>query len=625
MPQLPDLRLHNLVQKMVEGGESEDDIAGVIQHYKSKPVSAEDFTDKPKEPEGSAVGRFFSGVGEMLNPVTMVKGIASAVAHPIDTGKQLLKNQGDTFDKAVEDVRGGRYSEAIGHGVSSLVPIVGPVIGSIGDQAATGDVAGAAGKTVGLLAPAAVAKAVPRTVTTKGLFKNANPQALEAVELAQRSGVPIDAGIATGNRFVKAVQHVSDRSLGGSMVAGKAQQAQAEGLATLGEQLAAKGSALPATAESAGEGVRSAVTNIVRKHAGEADKAYTKLREFESHPMHTKSVQVGTKADPTTGALVPVMEDMPLPVDVRSVKAATKDVYDSLKREAELVPLTGHKARALTTLDRLQNGPDHAPLSVADSALGELKTFARVDEPALRSIGQGVAAGAVKHLEAVVTKTAKDAGGQVYEALKSGRGSTVAKYEAADVLDALHEEPVRTINKLTAAKDASIDQLRAVAQIAPAEMPKIGRAVLDDLLSTATSEGGFGHAAALAAKWEKIGPATKQVLYRDPGYVADLDRFFRLAKMTAETPNPSGTAHTLLTAGQGGLLLTEPVTGAALQLGTAALSKLMHSKAGVKLLTKGLRIPAANKAAGAAWLADLASNGVTIPSGPQNRVAAPQR
>src|SRR6185503_13462827 len=148
--------------------------------------------------------------------------------------------------------------------------------------------------------------------------------------------------------------------------------------------------------------------------------------------------------------------------------------------------------------------PDHAPLSVADAALGELKTFARTDEPALRSIGQGVAAGAVKHLEAVVTKTAKEAGSQVYDALKSGRGSTIAKYEAADVLDALHAEPVKTIQKLTSQKDAAIDQLRAVAKVAPAEMPKIGRAVLDDMLNTATGEGGFEHAAALAAKWDKI-------------------------------------------------------------------------------------------------------------------------
>lgn len=571
-----------------------------------RPVSAEDFL--PAEPEGSAVGRFFSNAGEMLNPVTMVKGAAHAVMNPIDTVTSLAGAHADQAKKALSRAKEGRYIEAIGHGAATVLPLLGPAAAAAGEQIATGDVAGGLGKGVGLLAPVAIGKALPKAVTVGAPAKNPNPLAAEAVELAQRSGVPIDAATATGNRFVKAAQHVSDRSLGGGMIAGKAAQRQAEGLATLGEQLAAKGSPLPVSAEVAGEGIRNAVTSQTRKFASEADAAYDRLRSFEQHPIHTQYVAPKAGAKP-----VP----MQLPVNVAPVKAAMKDTYTALKRESELVPLMGDKARALTALDRLMNGPDRAPLSVADAALGELKSFARVDEPALRSIGQGVAAGAVKTLDAVVQKTAKDAGRQVYDALKEGRRATVAKYEAGDVLNALADEPVRTIARLTAPKDGALEQLRAVAKQAPAEMPKIGRAVLDDLLGQATSEGGFGHAAALAAKWEKLGPGTKHLLYRDPGYVKDLDRFFHLAKMTADNPNPSGTAHTLLTAGQGGLILTEPVSGVALQIGTAATSKLLHSKTGVRLLTKGMRIPVSDQAASAAWVADLANAGITIPTGSQ--------
>ncbi len=39
---------------------------------KTRPATAEEFTPKPIEPQGSATWRFLSNAGEMLNPVTMV-------------------------------------------------------------------------------------------------------------------------------------------------------------------------------------------------------------------------------------------------------------------------------------------------------------------------------------------------------------------------------------------------------------------------------------------------------------------------------------------------------------------------------------------------------------------------
>lgn len=95
------------------------------------------------------------------------------------------------------------------------------------------------------------------------------------------------------------------------------------------------------------------------------------------------------------------------------------------------------------------------------------------------------------------------------------------------------------------------------------------------------------------------------MLFQDPSYLKSLDDFFHLSRMMAESPNPSGTAHTLLTFGQGELLYRNPITGVGTQLAGAALSKLLHSPAGVKLLTQGLRMPLANTAAGTAWLNQL--------------------
>src|SRR5262245_16690065 len=45
--------------------------------------------------EGSATGRFVSNAAEMLNPVTMAKGIYGAVRHPIDTVTNIAGQQAD--------------------------------------------------------------------------------------------------------------------------------------------------------------------------------------------------------------------------------------------------------------------------------------------------------------------------------------------------------------------------------------------------------------------------------------------------------------------------------------------------------------------------------------------------
>jgi hypothetical protein len=68
-------------------------------------------------------------------------------------------------------------------------------------------------------------------------------------------------------------------------------------------------------------------------------------------------------------------------------------------------------------------------------------------------------------------------------------------------------------------------------------------------------------------------------------------------------------------------MVSAPWIGVPLQVGTAALSKLLHSDAGVRLLTRGLKIPIGNKAAGAAWVADLSA--ATNPSGSQTQTTAP--
>ena len=84
----------------------------------------------------------------------------------------------------------------------------------------------------------------------------------------------------------------------------------------------------------------------------------------------------------------------------------------------------------------------------------------------------------------------------------------------------------------------------------PRRLPQVGRAFLEELLQKATAEGGFERAAGLQADWQRLGPETKRLLFRDPAHIKDLDNFFLLAKKMGENPNPSGSGFTALQGGR---------------------------------------------------------------------------
>jgi hypothetical protein len=371
------------------------------------------------------------------------------------------------------------------------------------------------------------------------------------------------------------------------------------------ERVAARVHPNAVTAEQAGQGVRSSIEGTITRHAADADDAYAALREFEKNAAPT-TVTTTVEGRVAGGGTIPVQQSsqIQLAVDIRGTKAAMKPIYDALKREGELAPLMGGKAEAVRALDRLMSAPDFAPLSIADAALGDLKAISRgASIPALRTEGQGIAAHAVARLGDAVRKTAQDAGPKVLKALEDGRAATRAKYAAAEILDELADEPVRTAGRLTAPKDSSVSLLRKVTQVAPREIPKVGRAILDDLLAEATAEGGFSKGATIFGKWQKLGPETKKILYGEAAH--DLDAFFLLAKKLSENPNPSGTALTLSKTGEVGMIVANPLLGVPMSLIATGFSKLARNPKFIRLLTKGLTLSAGNKAAATAVVAEL--------------------
>jgi len=263
-------------------------------------------------------------------------------------------------------------------------------------------------------------------------------------------------------------------------------------------------------------------------------------------------------------------------------------------------------------LDGLMNAPDFAPLSAVDEALGELKAMARSqgDVPELRNHAVGQA---IENLDLAVKLRAGEAGPDVLGALEEGRRATRQKYVVAEILDELESktgEPVPAYGRLVAPNDSRIALTRKIQQLAPKEVQKVARAYLDSLMDRAKADGGFSKAKGIAAEWEKLGPETKRALFRDSAYISDLNNFFQLAKRFERNFNPSGSAVMLAGLEQGRMFLADPVTTGMITVGQAGLSKLLHSRAGVKLLTQGFTMPIRAKVPAMALRAKLLNAGL---------------
>lgn len=128
----------------------------------------------PTAPLDGSMERFLSGFVENVNPVTIAKGLFQAVSNPIDTVKGIAQQQLGQGRQAAQMFGQGRYSEAAGHGLASIIPLIGPAAVEAGERIGQGDVAGGLGEGAGLLAftagPSAVrgATTAARAVTPAG-------------------------------------------------------------------------------------------------------------------------------------------------------------------------------------------------------------------------------------------------------------------------------------------------------------------------------------------------------------------------------------------------------------------------------------------------------------------------
>ncbi len=535
--------------------------------------------------EGSGVLGFVSHVGQQLNPLP---AIGQAVMHPIDTVKNIGAAQGALFDKAKQSYDKGDYVTAARHFVDYLLPLVGPALDKSADEMQAGQYAAGAGDAVGIGLSMFGPKALNDLAAAKYQLA-ANPQppapapseAQQAVRAGQAAGVPVDVATATGNRFVRGVQKLADESMGGSVVAQKANEATGQAMGTWGDTLADTARGASVTPEQAGQGIRDALALKLQAHNDLADHTYNAIRAVE---------------EATPGGI---------PVDLTTAKKALQPLYDQMKRQ---MPITQQQSSpGLKAIENILSSPDSGTLSQIDRDLSAIKSVAR-DQG-------GIAKVAVSKLDDAVRAAARNAGPNVARQLEQGRQATIAKVGTQELIDALPggklEEPLAVFKAATAPKDAGIEMLRTVKEQVPQALPQIARAKLEDLMSMGPDKA--------AAEWGKLGSETKSILFQQKGQAQELDRFFMLGKKLAENPNPSGSALTLWKGGELVAYGANPLGAAGYSLGMTALSKLLHTPATTQALNRLLSLslqpaaPAAAKAAASANLLRMAQQvGVPI-------------
>lgn len=122
--------------------------------------------------EAGPVSRFAGNIIGNPSLQDLGTGLSYELRHPLNSARMLLESSGeqqrDLFNRAKREWNTpgvGAKSDAAVHAVESAIPFLGPSVARIGDQFATGDIAGGAGGVTGMTGGALVAPEARETAT----------------------------------------------------------------------------------------------------------------------------------------------------------------------------------------------------------------------------------------------------------------------------------------------------------------------------------------------------------------------------------------------------------------------------------------------------------------------------
>jgi hypothetical protein len=512
--------------------------------------------------------------------------------------EQVFKAQGQQAQQAYEAVKRGDYLEAGGRGLASIVPILGPITADYfsTDQRGKEQIAGSmiGGMLMGKLP-------IPTELPLLPSFRtNTGTAAARAIDAARSEGVPVNAGVATGNRALTGMIQMAEKTTAtGSGAVNRAVQATQSGLMDWADRLAADANpgGPKVSGAQAGEGVFEALKKTIKDEGATAERGYSVVEHAQ---------QAGK------------LNGVPMQV----VRRILQPIYDHLTQlneatgglDAATAPGQTKAYLDLIMKQNIAGSPvGEIPVIAAERVLGNLKE-------ALRSQNNQYGATSAQLRTAIKTVQGQiDAAVKVdpdaFQALQDGRLATAKKYQAATTLDKLAgkdqmRSPITATNELLS--DSGLTKLRRLAGQSPDQVQNLGRSFFEDAFKEARGrENGFKMDNA-ARDWRSMSDETKRILYKDaiakdPAYLSRVDDFFTAANKIQENLNPSGTAAAALNAGKLVLAPLEAALGGhtgmlaagatvAQDLGSNLFARAMNSPRVVSLMVDGLRLVAKNPA-----------------------------
>lgn len=641
------------------------DINDIVKKYGGtiQPGAPDQAAATPR-PAGDIVGQiqdigsgFWENLGQSGQAlVDLGVGAYNTVAHPYQTfveGKRgIVKGLGDVGAaqdtvrlKVIDAMKRGDYAAAAQNALYYFIPMLGPQLSEQSEMAARGEWGrsiGHTGATAAQLAAPEMLKGTQIPLSPRYTVKTQlNPVEQANQAFLTREGVQTPLSMQTGSRPAATLQGSVQQSIGGSQYAQEARQTTRQQIRNVaGQKLQQVQPGAAVTPEQAGEAVLGKFKGDIRALEADANTAYKEAWKVENDPANVAQVPKEVRTpngweyvtDPQGNV---VMEDMKLPQDMRAIKQALRPIADRYSRT--MSKTDQNASLGLATMREIINGPDFKPLSQAESDLGLLKKAAKQERgmKELRDTSQGLAAFSLGQLQQEIDATMAGAQGgqQGLQNLQMGRSSTAQKwgiYEQARKFGKPNIEdlePVAVYNKLTGDKDVRTQFLKRIRAMAPAQMPMVGRAFMEELLNRVFREGDLAHTQQALNEWDALGRESKLVLFRNANVVDDLDQTMLAMKRMAQEANPSGSGYMialnnmkqLLTTalgaavggasgGTGGMGLGAAVGGIGGTIAmNAGLARLLFNPKYSKMLRQGIQLQLKGDKAGAAVVIGLLS------------------
>lgn len=540
-------------------------IPGVDQVLPAPNAAVQATTQPPAGFFGGA-GKFLEQAAEFAFPMSKVAKAAEALPLAARLGTEALAASG------VAGVQTG---------------------GDVPAMLETGATTGALGG-LGAAIPAGVKAAL-----TRALSNGVRPLSQGAIDLAEKYGVPLTQGMKSGSRTVQAVEKLAGVTVAPDLyepLLEKAQRGVNAGAADLSSGFATD-------KFSAGQNTIKSMLDDAGDHANAGHTEYANLAAVEADPNNIRPAQVGMKPnpslDPNAPAMIPDMQPLGLPTDMRPVKGALTQTVDALDKA--MTPAQRRMDPGLTAMKNILAGPDAIAASTAEINLGYLKSVLRDTNASASS--KRLAGIAIDALQPQVDSAVAQGGQGALDSLHNARGEWAAHSSVMDDVQSLtgdrtgQTNQVSAISKLLAPSDASYPLLEKVLNSAPSAGQDIGKAFLTEKVFKSVADGGDVFPKQARNLWNQIGDRTKAALYT-PDQIQNINDLLQLVTRVSENPNPSGTG-TMNALMKMGVMVMHPVASIPTFVFGRKIAEVLYNPeavANVRLALDKLGTPAAGRA-----------------------------